>query len=307
LNKKAKNKKLRKVESKMKKKRGYDNPFLAQARKRDDWPEWEKAMDAEYNQMIDDGVFDEHERKLPPDANLIGSMMTLTIKRNQDGSIDKYKARLVCLGNQQEESSYDAIKSGTARSATVKLMISIQAKLGCSSMVLDVKGAYLKSKIREELNEKLFIMLPDKSVVRLKKYLYGLKQAGYEWEQNVTKCLIRGGYDQSEADPRSFSKWDGDRFAIMCIHVDDFFVIGSDDEADQNLVMSSLKFIENKSCQFFFHSAILIDENSNQLQGRFNSHFDANSCYFYHKTGGFIFANRSVIEKMIPFYNCSYF
>ena len=29
--------------------------------------------------------------------------------------------------------------------------------------------------------------------------------------------------------------------------------------------------------------------------------FIANSCYFYHKTGGFIFANRSVIEKMIPF------
>jgi hypothetical protein len=53
LTKKAKNKKLRKVESKKKKKRGYDNPSLAQARKRDDWPEWEKAVDAEYNQMID--------------------------------------------------------------------------------------------------------------------------------------------------------------------------------------------------------------------------------------------------------------
>jgi hypothetical protein len=227
INKKAKKRKIRKIAAK-RKKRGYDNPSLAQAMKREDWPEWEKAINLEYQQMTDDGVFEKHKGKLPPGANLIGSMMTLTIKRNQDGSIDKYKARLVCLGNQQEESSYDAIKSGTARSATVKLMISIQAKLGCSSMVLDVKGAYLKSKIREELNEKLFIMLPDKSVVRLKKYLYGLKQAGYEWEQNVTKCLIRGGYDQSEADPRSFSKWDGDRFVIMCIHVDDFFVIGSD-------------------------------------------------------------------------------
>ena len=233
--KKAKNKKLRKIESKKKKKRGYDNPSLAQARKRDDWPEWEKAMDAEYNQMIDDGVFDEHEGKLPPDANLIGSMMVLTIKRNQDGSIDKYKARLVCLGNQQDASSYDAIKSGTARSATVKLLISIQAKLGCVSMVLDVKGAYLKSKIREELNEQLFIMLPNGSIVKLKKYLYGLKQAGYEWEQNVTKCLKREGYLQSEADPRTFSKWIGKRFAVMCLHVDDFFVIGSDNDMLQDL------------------------------------------------------------------------
>jgi len=89
--------------------------------------------------------------------------------------------------------------------------------------------------------------------------------------------------------------------ALQAVQTEFFFVIGSDDEADKNLVMSSLKFIENNSCPFFFHSAILIDENSNQLEGGFISHFDPTSCYFYHKTGGFIFANRSVIEKIIPF------
>ena len=185
--------------------------------------------------MVDDGVFEKHKGKLPHGANLIGSMMVLLIKRNQDGSIDKYKARLVCLGNQQESSSYDAIKSGTARSATVKLLTSMQAKLGSVSMVLDVKGAYLKSKIREELNEQLYVMLPNKSIVKLKKYLYGLKQAGYEWEQNVTECLVRRGYSQSVSDPRTFSKWSSDRYVVMCIHVDDFFVIGSDKGMLQDL------------------------------------------------------------------------
>ena len=229
---KARKRRIRKIVKR--KKRGYDNPSLAQAMKRSDWPEWEKAINLEYQQMTDDGVFEKHKGKLPPGANLIGSMMVLVIKRKQDGTIDKYKARLVCLGNQQESSSYDAIKSGTARSATVKLLISIQAKMGSTSMVLDVKGAYLKSQIREELNEQLYIMLPNKTIVKLKKYLYGLKQAGYEWEQNVTNCLVREGYSQSDADPRTFSKWSGNRYVIMCIHVDDFFVIGSDSEMLQD-------------------------------------------------------------------------
>ena len=80
--------------------------------------------------MIDDGVWDvwKKGKPLPLDANLIGSMMVLQLKRNPDGSIDKYKARLVALGNQQGPSSYDRVKSGTTRSATVKLMVSLQAK-----------------------------------------------------------------------------------------------------------------------------------------------------------------------------------
>ena len=220
--------KLRKIVAHKKKTRGFDNPSLSQAKKREDWPKWKEAMDTEYQQMFDDGVFEEHLGPFPEGANIIGAMIVLQIKRNQDGSIDKYKARLVCLGNQQDESSYDAIKSGTARSSTVKLIISLQAKTRGVSMVLDVKGAYLKSHIREELNEKLYVVLPDKRVMKLKKYLYGLKQAGYEWERNVTACLVNAGYSQSEADPRTFSLWVGERYAVMCLHVDDFFVMASD-------------------------------------------------------------------------------
>ena len=95
-------------------------------------------------------------------------------------------------------------------------------------MVLDVKGAYLKSHVREDIDEMLYVRLPDNRIMKLKKYLYGLKQAGFEWEKNVTACLIAAGYTQSEADPRTFSRWQGKRYVIMCLHVDDFFVLGSD-------------------------------------------------------------------------------
>jgi len=155
-------------------------------------------------------------------------MMVLTIKRDptRPGEIDKYKARLVALGNQQDPSTYDAIKSGTARSASVKLLMALQAKLGSFSVVMDVKGAYLKSKVKEE-SKQVYLRLPNKKIVKLKKYLYGLKQAGYEWQQNITECLLRLGYVRSIADPLLFSRWNGENYIIMCIHVDDFYVISS--------------------------------------------------------------------------------
>ena len=87
-------------------------------------------------------------------------MLILQVKRRADGTIEKYKARLVALGNQQTADQFDAIKSPTARSATVKLLISLQAKLNAKSCVLDVKGAYLKASINPA-KEKLFIRLPD--------------------------------------------------------------------------------------------------------------------------------------------------
>ena len=34
-------------------------------------------------------------------------------------------------------------------------------------------------------------------------------------------------HKQSTADPRAFSKWIGGEFVVMCIHVDDFYVIAS--------------------------------------------------------------------------------
>ena len=154
-------------------------------------------------------------------------MYVLQIKRKSDGSIDKYKARLVAFGNQQKGGSYNQIKSGTARTAAVKLLLSIQAKSNAKSIVLDVKGAYLKSKVDESKNEKLYIRLPDGRLAKLKKYLYGLKQAGFEWQANLTETLTTDGYQKSVADPLVFSKWINGLFIIMCIHVDDFYVISN--------------------------------------------------------------------------------
>ena len=83
------------------KERPFDTPSINQARKRGDYAEWAEAIRIEMDQMLSDNVHGEEIiGPLPPEANLVGSMWVLKIKRNRStGAIEQYKARLVALGN----------------------------------------------------------------------------------------------------------------------------------------------------------------------------------------------------------------
>jgi hypothetical protein len=99
-------------------------PTEKQARLRKDWPMFEQAIKDELHQIRSEEKAHEPVTIFKADllngANVISSMMILTAKRKSDGTIDKYEARLVLLGNLQKGSSYDQIKAGTVRNFTVK-------------------------------------------------------------------------------------------------------------------------------------------------------------------------------------------
>ena len=226
---------------KVKVKSDPDKFTMSQATRRPDWHKFEEAKNAEDKELIDEKVLGEvyQYKDLPRGSNLVGSMYIFNIKRNKStGAIDKYKARLVALGNQQKLGSYDRITSSTARGKSIKLMMSLQAKTGAKSMVLDVKGAYLKSEIKDWSKEKLFIKMPDGRIYKLNKYLYGLKQSGAEWEANVTSVLEKHGYHACfDSDGKLFVKGDdkSDDWIAMSLFVDDFYVIASRQELLDNL------------------------------------------------------------------------
>ena len=219
--------KFKKYLRKTAKRRHKDNPTIEQARKRPDWPLFQKAIDDELKQLVEEGVYTEVDyNTIGSSTRIIGTMMVLQVKRTPEGKIDKYKARLVALGNQQTTDQYDWIKSPTARSATVKLLISLQAKLSAKSCVMDVKGAYLKSKIDVD-KEKLFVKLPNNKYALLKKYLYGLKQAGYHWSELLSLTLMKLGYKRSKFDPCLFYLHKEKNYILMATHVDDFYIVTS--------------------------------------------------------------------------------
>ena len=64
-------------------------------------------------------------------------------------------------------------------------------------------------------------------MVKLRKSLYGLKQAGKKWYDTLCGSLADIGFWRSMADPAVFYVRDGNDVVILFIHVDDTTVTGS--------------------------------------------------------------------------------
>jgi hypothetical protein len=72
---------------------GDDQPTLEQVWQSFEWPEWEHTIQAELAQLWQKGTWKLVEK--PADAVPISNKWVLTKKRNKEGNIVKYKARLV--------------------------------------------------------------------------------------------------------------------------------------------------------------------------------------------------------------------
>ena len=99
-----------------------------------------------------------------------------------DGTIEKYKARLIVKGyTQKEGDDFFDTYSPVARIATIRVLLALAASYGLHVHQIDVKTTFLYG----ELEEEIYMEQPDGFVVpgeenkvcRLIKSLYGLKQA----------------------------------------------------------------------------------------------------------------------------------
>jgi hypothetical protein len=111
------------------------------------------------------------------------SKVILKVKCAPDGSVDRYKARLVALGCLQKESDYDETFSPVVDSATVRTALTLAVYDHEMIHHIDVAGAFLYG----DLKETLHMSLPqgfetgDNHVCLLKKSLHGIKQAPRVW------------------------------------------------------------------------------------------------------------------------------
>ncbi|TQD96115.1 hypothetical protein C1H46_018258 [Malus baccata] len=140
--------------------------------------DWRNAMKEEFVSLQKQGTW---ELVPPPvDRNVIGSKWVYKIKKDQDGKVSRYKARLVAHGYSQEQGlDYDETFSLVVRHTTVRLVLSLAAMKGWELRQLDVKNAFLHG----ELQEEVFMKQPQgfqdpqhpNHVCKLLKSLYGLK------------------------------------------------------------------------------------------------------------------------------------
>ena len=110
----------------------------------------------------------------------------------------------------------------------------------------DIETAYLYGDIDVELYMRIpngvFIKGKDRykrPCIRIKKSLYGLKQAGRIWYLHLSKYLQKCGFTTDESCPWLVIKRHKNEIAIVGIYVDDIIIIGTDTAIENT--MNALK------------------------------------------------------------------
>jgi hypothetical protein len=97
---------------------------------------------------------------------------------------------------------------------------------------MDVKTVFLNGEIEEEAyieQTEGFVIHNEKyHVCRLKKTIYGLKQAPHAWYKKMDGFLMSLGFNKSTADPNLGYHIDGNECLILVLYVDDIFITGSE-------------------------------------------------------------------------------
>ncbi|XP_074297772.1 uncharacterized protein LOC141628544 [Silene latifolia] len=141
---------------------------------------WKEAINDEMDSILGNNTWVLTD--LPRGCKPLGCKWIFKRKTKVDGTIDKYKARLVIQGFRQKEGiDYFDTYAPVARICTIRLLIAIAAIRNLVIHQIHVKTAFLNGDLEEEIYMKQpegFIMPGNEhKICKLVKSLYGLKQA----------------------------------------------------------------------------------------------------------------------------------
>jgi hypothetical protein len=156
----------------------------------------------------------------------VGCKWVYKLKHNSDGSIARYKARLVAKRfHQQQGIDFDETFSPVIKPPTVRLILSLAVSLQWPLRQLDVKNAFLHGTLKEEV----YMTQPQgyidpthpNLVCKLHKSIYGLKQAPRAWFDSFTSQLLHLGFTASTLDSSLFIYKNESVIAYLLLYVDD--------------------------------------------------------------------------------------
>ncbi|KAK2445742.1 putative mitochondrial protein [Trifolium repens] len=190
---------------------------------------WIVAMQDELNQFQRNDVWDLVPR--PAHKNIIGTKWVFRNKMNEQGEVVRNKARLVAQGySQQEGIDFTETFAPVARLEAIRLLLSYAVNNGITLYQMDVKSVFLNGVISEEVYVKQppgfeDLKNPD-YVFKLKKSLYGIKQAPRAWYERLSNFLLENGFQKGQIDNTLFRKTSKKDILIIQIYVDDI-IFGS--------------------------------------------------------------------------------
>ena len=159
---------------------GAEPRSYKEAMKRDDAGLWEQASKQEYNALLKHGVWELCE--LLAGWKAVSCHWVYRVKTNTDGSVHKYKARLVAQGfSQKPHLDYTETFAPVAKFASLRAVLALAAAEDMEVHHMDVSSTFLNGDLEEETYmaqlEGFAAPGQEHLVCHLKKSIYGLKQS----------------------------------------------------------------------------------------------------------------------------------
>lgn len=215
---------------------GNEDPrSYTEAMRSPDADEWKKATDIEIKSLKKNKTWE--LTTLPKNKKVIGCKWVMKTKRDAQGDICRYKARLVAQGFSQKYGvDYDEVFAPVVKYVSIRCVLALANKFDMEIHQMDVKSAYLNSDIDTNIYMKQPTGYIDSKnpelVCKLKKSIYGLKQSARCWNKLIDEYLKSEGYVQNKADPciyvKSIIQENKKILAIITLYVDDTIICCND-------------------------------------------------------------------------------
>ncbi|KAI3655575.1 hypothetical protein MP638_007280, partial [Amoeboaphelidium occidentale] len=196
--------------------------------------EWKDAILSELTSIEENHTWVLVDRPTDEQINIVSSKWVFTIKENNDGTIERFKARLVARGFSQKFGiDYFETFSPVINKETFRFLITVACHYDYEIHTMDVSTAFLNG----TLQETIFMDIPEGygtimnttgKVLKLIKSLYGLKQAPLAWYNELEAFLVSVGFIKATGiDPCLFMLRDDQDVLFVLVYVDDLLLVSS--------------------------------------------------------------------------------
>jgi len=213
---------------------------VEECRRRNDWPMWKEAIQAELNSLAKPEVFGPVVQTSKGMSH-VGYKWVFVRKRNEKNEIVRYKSRLVAQGFLQKLSiDYEETYSHVVDAIIFRFFISLVVTESLDMRLMDVVTTYLYGSFDNDIYMKIpeGYKMPEiynsksRSIfsIKLQRSLYGLKQSECMWYNRLSEYLLKERFENNPICPCVFIKKSESEFAIIAVYVDDLNLVGTPEE-----------------------------------------------------------------------------
>jgi hypothetical protein len=195
---------------------------------------WKAAMDDEFNALIKNNTW----HLVAPEniKNLIDCKWVYKVKKKADGSLDRFKARLVAKRFKQHYGiDCEDTFSPVVKAATICIILLIAVSRGLCLRQLDMQNVFLHGILEEDVYMKQPPGYKNKLlphyICKMDKAIHGLKQAPRAWYSRLSEKLLQHGFHASKVDMSLFFYNKTDATIFLLVYVDDIIIASSSQEA----------------------------------------------------------------------------